>query len=380
MEKFTSTGMAYDIEKGVNIIGLMSGTSLDGLDMCYTRFWLERSGKPEGKWKYEIIRAEDESYPDELKRKLATAQSMNAEEYALLHSDYGIYLGQRVRAFIERTGARPHYIASHGSTVFHQPAIRFTAQIGSGAGIAAESGVDCICDFRTTDVALHGQGAPLVPIGDRHLFYEYDYCLNLGGFSNISSEAVEERNGKSVAIRVAYDISPVNYVLNHYTRSIGKDYDRDGLMARNGKICRELLERLNSLDFYKMKGPKSLGREWVESQVLPLIDSYAISMEDKLSTFCEHVAMQIARHIKGGKVLLTGGGALNLYLVERMQANAPQCKYVVPDRQTVNFKEALIFAFLGALYVADMPNCMSSVTGAAYNCIGGALYKAGGIK
>ena len=129
-----------------------------------------------------------------------------------------------------------------------------------------------------------------------------------------------------------------------------------------------------------MKGPKSLGREWVESQVLPLIDSYAISMEDKLSTFCEHVAMQIARHIKGGKVLLTGGGALNLYLVERMQANAPQCKYVVPDRQTVNFKEALIFAFLGALYVADMPNCMSSVTGAAYNCIGGALYKAGGIK
>lgn len=380
MEKFTSTGMAYDIEKGVNIIGLMSGTSLDGLDMCYTRFWLERSGKPEGEWKYEIIRAEDESYPDELKRKLATAQSMNAEEYALLHSDYGIYLGQRVRAFIERTGARPHYIASHGSTVFHQPAIRFTAQIGSGAGIAAESGVDCICDFRTTDVALHGQGAPLVPIGDRHLFYEYDYCLNLGGFSNISSEAVEERNGKSVAIRVAYDISPVNYVLNHYTRSIGKDYDRDGLMARNGKICRELLERLNSLDFYKMKGPKSLGREWVESQVLPLIDSYAISMEDKLSTFCEHVAMQIARHIKGGKVLLTGGGALNLYLVERMQANAPQCKYVVPDRQTVNFKEALIFAFLGALYVADMPNCMSSVTGAAYNCIGGALYKAGGIK
>ena len=380
MEKFTSTGMAYDIEKGVNIIGLMSGTSLDGLDMCYTRFWLERSGKPEGEWKYEIIKAEDESYPDELKRKLATAQSMNAEEYALLHSDYGIYLGQRVRAFIERTGARPHYIASHGSTVFHQPAIRFTAQIGSGAGIAAESGVDCICDFRTTDVALHGQGAPLVPIGDRHLFYEYDYCLNLGGFSNISSEAVEERNGKSVAIRVAYDISPVNYVLNHYTRSIGKDYDRDGLMARNGKICRELLERLNALDFYKMKGPKSLGREWVESQVLPLMDSYAISMEDKLSTFCEHVAMQIARHIKGGKVLLTGGGALNLYLVERMQANAPQCKYVVPDRQTVNFKEALIFAFLGALYVADMPNCMSSVTGAAYNCIGGALYKAGGIK
>ena len=380
MERSTSTGMAYDIEKGVNIIGLMSGTSLDGLDMCYARFWLERSAKPEGEWKYEIIKAEDEGYSAELKHKLATAQSMNAEEYALLHSDYGLYLGQRVRAFIERNGAKPHFIASHGSTVFHQPAIRFTAQIGSGAGIAAESGVDCISDFRTTDVALHGQGAPLVPIGDRHLFYEYDYCLNLGGFSNISSEGELVKDGKKLSVRVAYDISPVNYVLNHYTRSIGKDYDRDGLMARNGKICPELLDRLNSLDFYTVDGPKSLGREWVEQQVFPLIDSYAITIEDKLSTFCEHVAMQITRHIKGGKVLLTGGGALNLYLVERMQANAPQCKYVVPDRQTVNFKEALIFAFLGALYVADMPNCMSSVTGAAYNCIGGALYKAGGIK
>lgn len=380
MERFTSTGIAYDIEKGIDIIGLMSGTSLDGLDICHVRFRLDCSRKREGEWKYEILKAEDECYPAELKEKLATAQNMTAEEYALLNSDYGIYLGQRVKAFMERTGARPHYIASHGSTVFHQPAIRFTSQIGSGAGIAAESGVDCICDFRTTDVALHGQGAPLVPIGDRHLFYEYDYCLNLGGFSNISSEAVEERNGKNVAIRVAYDISPVNYVLNRYTRSIGKDYDKDGLMARSGKICRELLQRLNSLDFYTLSGPKSLGREWVESEVLPLIDSYNLSIEDKLCTFCEHVAMQISRHIKSGKVLLTGGGALNLYLVERMQANAPQCRYVVPDRQTVNFKEALIFAFLGALYIADMPNCMSSVTGASYNCIGGALYKAGGYR
>lgn len=292
---------------------------------------------------------------------------MSAEEYALFHSDYGIYLGQRVKAFIDRNGLEPDLIASHGHTIFHQPGIRFTAQIGSGAGIAAETEVDCVCDFRTTDVALFGQGAPLVPIGDRTLFAEYDYCLNMGGFSNISFNEGD--------VRSAYDISPVNYVMNHYTRTIGLDYDKDGEMARSGKVCEELLERLDNLEFYSMKGPKSLGREWVENEVIPLIDSYNLSIEDKLCTFCEHVAVQIGSHIKGGKVLLTGGGALNKYLVERMSARAPQCEYVVPDKLTINFKEALIFAFLGMLYICDMPNCLSSVTGAKFNCVGGALYK-----
>lgn len=371
----TSTGRPFSTEDGIRVIGLMSGTSLDGLDICYAGFRYDN-----GKWNYTIIKAEDEAYPVHIRQKLASAQSMSALEYARLHSDYGIYLGERVKAFMERNGAEPHFIASHGSTVFHQPSLRFTAQIGSGAGIAAETGVDCICDFRTTDVALHGQGAPLVPIGDRHLFSEYAYCLNLGGFSNISSETfLTDKNGNQVASRKAYDISPVNYVMNYYTRTVGLEYDKDGEMASRGKLCPELLEKLNTLPFYTLTGPKSLGREWVEAEVIPLIDSYPISLEDKLCTFCEHVAVQIARHIRGGNVLLTGGGAFNTYLVKRMQANAPQCVYHIPDKQTVNFKEALIFAFLGALYAAGMPNCMNSVTGAAYNCIGGALYKAGGV-
>lgn len=345
-----------------NVIGLMSGTSLDGLDLCCVTFKYD-----DGKWEYQIVKAEDEPYPDDIKQKLANAQNMSAEEYALFHSDYGIYLGQRVKAFIDRNGLKPDLIASHGHTIFHQPGIRFTAQIGSGAGIAAETEVDCVCDFRTTDVALFGQGAPLVPIGDRTLFADYDYCLNMGGFSNISFNEGD--------VRSAYDISPVNYVMNHYTRTIGLDYDKDGEMARSGKVCEELLERLDNLEFYSMKGPKSLGREWVENEVIPLIDSYDLSIEDKLCTFCEHVAVQIGSHIKGGKVLLTGGGALNKYLVERMSARAPQCEYVVPDKLTINFKEALIFAFLGMLYICDIPNCLSSVTGAKFNCVGGALYK-----
>lgn len=344
------------------VIGVMSGTSLDGLDMCCVTFKYV-----DGKWDYSIIKAEDESYPEEIKEKLANAQNMTALQYAQFHSDYGIYLGERIREFIERNSLTPDLIASHGHTIFHQPGIRFTAQIGSGAGIAAETGVDCVCDFRTTDVALYGQGAPLVPIGDRTLFAQYDYCLNMGGFSNISFN----ENG----IRSAYDISPVNYVMNHYTRSIGLEYDKDGEMARSGSVCGELLKKLNTLPFYSQKGPKSLGREWVEEEVIPLIDSYKISIEDKLSTFCEHVAIQIGGHIKGGKVLLTGGGALNKYLVERMRLNAPQCEYYVPDPLTINFKEALIFAFLGMLYISDMPNCLASVTGAKFDCVGGALYK-----
>ena len=351
-----------------NVIGLMSGTSLDGLDICYASF--ERNDC--GKWNYSIIKAESDPYPEDVKCKLATAQNMSAEEYALFNSDYGIYLGERVKSFMDRNGIVPDLVASHGHTIFHQPAKRFTAQIGSGAGIAAETGVNCVCDFRTTDVALRGQGAPLVPVGDRVLFADFDYCLNMGGFSNISFNA--DDNSRS-----AYDICPVNYVMNYYTRQVGLEYDEDGKIARSGKVCLPLLEALNGLDFYVQRGPKSLGREWVENVVIPLIDSYGLSLADKLSTFCEHIAFQIGSNVSGGKVLVTGGGALNVYLVERMSALAPQCKYIVPDRLTVNFKEALIFAFLGVLFVCDIPNCLSSVTGALYDCIGGALYKGGKI-
>ena len=175
MKNITSTGLKYNIAKSLRVIGLMSGTSLDGLDICYVDF--KFNGK---KWVYDILYADDEAYPADIKLKLASAQNMSAYEYALFNSHYGIYLGERVKRFMNRIGAEPHFIASHGSTVFHQPGIRFTAQIGSGACIAAETGVDTICDFRTTDVALFGQGAPLVPIGDRNLFSDFDYCLNLG--------------------------------------------------------------------------------------------------------------------------------------------------------------------------------------------------------
>lgn len=348
--------------KSIRVIGLMSGTSLDGLDICCVDFSFD------GKWSHKVIEVESVDYEKDLTHKLATAQNMTALEYAKLDTEFGHVIGKAVKSFIDRTGLRPDIIASHGQTIFHQPSDMFTAQIGSGACIAAETGVDTVCDFRTTDVALGGQGAPLVPIGDKILFGDYDACLNLGGFSNISMEA---KDGS----RIAYDICAVNYVLNHYTRQIGLEYDKDGELARSGSINKELLERLNSLAFFTEAGPKSLGREWVEGEVFPIIDSYDISLEDKLASFCEHVAVQISAKAPAGKVLVTGGGALNKYLIERMSEKAPHSQYIIPDRLTVNFKEAIIFALLGALYMFDMANCLSTVTGAKRDNIGGCLYK-----
>lgn len=345
----------------IDVVGLMSGTSLDGLDLCCASFDFD------GRWHYRIIKAGHVDYSTELRSRLATAQTMTAPDYARLHSDYGLYLGEQVKRFLERNGLHADLVASHGQTIFHQPAVRFTAQIGSGAAIAAVTGIDTVCDFRTTDVALGGQGAPLVPIGDAVLFGEYAYCLNLGGFSNISFAEGEKR--------LAFDISPVNYVLNHYAGQIGLAFDRDGLKARSGSVCALLLERLDGLPFYTQTGPKSLGREWVEAEVYPLIDSFALPVADVLATFVEHVARQIGRNLRSGRVLVTGGGARNVFLLERMRACAPQVQYVVPDPMTIDFKEALIFALLGALYVAGQPNCLATVTGAAYDNIGGCLYK-----
>ena len=347
----------------INVIGVMSGTSLDGLDICFVNFT-----QNENKWNYKIRISKTEEYDSIIKNKLINAHLLDAQSFAKLHFDYGKYLGEKIDTFIRKNSIKPQLIASHGHTIFHQPESGFTTQIGHGACIATETFINTICDFRTTDVALHGSGAPLVPIGDKFLFPEYDYCINLGGFSNISFE----KNSK----RIAYDICPVNYILNYCVKRIGKDYDKDGRIARKGKVATKLLKDLNSLSFYSKTGPKSLGREDVENEFIPLIDSYSLNVEDILNTFCEHIAIQIGKSINNGKVLVTGGGAFNKYLIERIRINSSKCTIIIPDDQTVKFKEALIFAFLGILFYYDIPNCLSSVTGAKSDSISGALYKA----
>lgn len=343
-------------------IGLMSGTSLDGLDVCCCTFTFENEN-----WSYTIDATKAYDYPEELKNLLGRkAQEMSALEFITFHSAYGKYLGDKVNLFIQEYGVSPAIIASHGHTVFHEPQKRIMFQIGDGAAIAATTRIPTVCDFRRLDIMLGGQGAPLVPIGDRLLFGDYDYCLNIGGFSNISFE----KEGK----RIAFDISPVNFVINHYCEKIGLKFDEDGKIARKGRVFKPLYEALNELEFYHQPGPKSLGREWVEEVIYPLLESSGLSLEDKLCTFYEHAAFQISRIATQGKLLITGGGAFNTFLVERINALSA-CEIVIPDQQTIEYKEALIFAFLGTLYMHNQISCLSSVTGAEKDNIGGALFK-----
>lgn len=345
------------------LIGLMSGTSLDGLDIAFCEF--SQKGK---RWTYIIRRAETMPYPQKWKKALAELHTKSGLELMETHAAYGAYLGQAVKAFVKRTGLAPHLVASHGHTVFHQPERGFTFQAGDGAALAANCGYPVVCDFRTADVALGGQGAPLVPVGDRHLFGQYDFCLNLGGIANVSYESGNNR--------IAFDICPVNMVLNRLSQVSGREYDEGGKMAHSGVLSKALLNDLNKLSFYKQRPPRSLGREWVEGSFFPVLDKYKISMRDKMRTVVEHVAVQVGASLKRSKrgaVLVTGGGAYNKFLIERMKTHTAH-KLVLPKKETIEFKEALIFAFLGLLRARGEVNTFASVTGASCDSSGGAVY------
>lgn len=347
----------------MHIIGLMSGTSLDGLDVA-----LVDIAEINKNIQYQLIVAETIPYSKEWKERLSTLDTASAYEYALANVQLGHYFGKCVNSFISKHNFKADIIASHGHTVFHQPDLLLTTQIADGDAIAAETHLPVVSNFRTLDVALGGQGAPLVPIGDRLLFGQYDACLNLGGIANISFE----ENGK----RIAYDICPCNMVLNQLARKMDLEYDKDGLIAKKGSINDSLFNQLNSLDYYKQNGPKSLGKEWFLEYFRPLIDG-SLPTEDYLRTCVEHIATQIAIVIKENNIksiLITGGGALNKFLIERLeQMVQSKCKIVIPDSPIISYKEAIVFALLGYLRVTSQINTLASVTGARVDSIGGTI-------
>lgn len=351
------------------VIGMMSGTSMDGIDLAYCEFT-----ELNGTWSFEIKAAETIPYETKWRNRLSQLYKQTAMIYAKTHAYYGRYIGELIREFISKHKVHAEFIASHGHTVFHSPENFYTSQIGCGANISAATGLPVVCDFRSTDVALGGQGAPLVPIGDKYLFSEFGFCLNLGGFANISANAS--------GIMRAFDIAPCNIVLNRCARMLDALYDEDGAFAASGSVNQELLQELNNIEFYRQNEPKSLSREWINTSFWPLNKNYRISPQDKLATLCEHIAIQVAAavhkingelEIKNQRMLLTGGGALNQYLVERLREKSP-LELVLPEQETINFKEALIFAFLGVLRVQHKHNCLQSVTGASHDNIGGAMY------
>jgi anhydro-N-acetylmuramic acid kinase len=287
-----------------------------------------------------------------------------------LNEEYTDYLGTIIKSFIDKHKLWSlDSVCSHGHTILHQPKNGFTLQIGNLPKIADLVGKKVVCDFRVQDVLMGGQGAPLVPIGDRILFSKYDYCLNLGGFSNVSFE----EKGK----RIAFDISPVNTVLNFYANTLDLDYDDKGKLARSGKLNKALLTELNSLEYYQKTYPKSLGFEFVKEVVLPLTKKYSIPIEDSLRTFTEHVAVQIALAlpVKSGTLLVTGGGAYNDFLIERMRHFLPEIEITIPAAKILEFKEALIFGLLGVLKLRDEINVLSSVTGARKDHSSGVIFQ-----
>jgi len=345
------------------VVGLMSGTSLDGVDIALCQFEIRN-----GKWKFRIEAAETIPYSSKQAKLLTGLMNEEAMGFAKQHSEYGRYLGGLVKSFLKRNKAKADFVSSHGHTVFHQPVNRFTTQAGDGAALSAACGLPVVCDFRSADVALGGQGAPLVPIGDRLLFSEHDCCLNLGGIANISFEQA----GK----RIAFDICPVNLVLNYLASEKGMRYDKGGKLASRGKVLPKLLLKLNAASFYKRSFPKSLGREEIEKDFFSIIENTSGRIEDKLNTFCEHIAIQISTvtERKKGRMLITGGGAYNEFLLGRIRYyNNMQIH--IPSKTIIEFKEALIFAFLGVLRWRNEANCLKSVTGATRDSSGGAIYQ-----
>ena len=350
-------------KENYNVIGVMSGTSLDGVDLAYISF------QKVAHWDFQILQCETVSYSEEWIKLLKEAINFSKNDLIKINVEYTNLLSSYILDFIAKNKiVAIDAVCSHGHTVLHQPNKGYTLQIGNLPRMASILNLPVVCDFRVQDVAFGGQGAPLVPIGDQLLFSRYDYCLNLGGFSNISFE----NKGK----RIAYDISPVNTVLNFYSKKLGFDYDDRGALANKGLVNIDLFEQLNWLPFYSQPYPKSLGMEFVNQTILPLLNDFNISNEDILRTFVEHIAYQISISLSKERntLLVTGGGAYNSFLIDRMRHYLPKTELVLPNDNIIQFKEALIFAFLGVLKLRNEINVLASVTGAKNDHSSGVIY------
>jgi anhydro-N-acetylmuramic acid kinase len=357
-------------------IGIMSGSSLDGLDLAFIEFH-----ESKGLWEYEIKAADCYPYTEEWANRLRGAIQLNALDYQLLHTEYGHYIGEQVNAFIERHNLQyqVQLIASHGHTTFHVPAKKMTGQLGDGAAIAAVTGINVVSDLRAMDIALGGQGAPIVPIGEKLLLGNYTFFLNLGGIANISYNHPDKY--------LAFDVCPANRVMNMLAQEAGKPYDDGGQLAASGTLQTGLLKLLNELEYYQLPYPKSLANDFGTDVVYPLVKSSNVSTADGLRTMVEHIAIQLSEQIKamlekqpsattGMKLLATGGGAHNTFLLERLQAALQPIgvEVVTTERNLIDFKEALIMALIGVLRWREENNVLASVTGATRSSIGGAVW------
>lgn len=351
------------MNKTYSVIGLMSGTSMDGVDLAWVVF------EPNGdNWQFTIKAAETIPYSDQWLARLIHLPDQTAEVFAMANVFYGKYLGQLIQQFIQKHGAEVDLIASHGQTIFHNPQKGYTIQIGSGAEIAAATGIPTVCDLRSSDVALGGQGAPIVPLGEKELFPEYKSFINIGGITNISFHAKE--------IIVGYDVCMGNLLLDYFAEQKGLPYDAGGEMARTGALLTDVLAQLNEQDYFQQPAPKSLDAKETVMTSLELMGNAEYNIPDLLHTLVAHISDQISLVLNKSsvsQVMVTGGGALNTYLMEQLQEKS-KAEIVIPDPQIIDSKEALIMAFLGLKRYLNLANVLSSVTGASRDSINGAVY------
>ena len=355
-----------------NAIGVMSGTSVDGLDIVVATFSHYKN------WQYKITKTASIDYPDNLRNGLMDCIYASAEELVFLDLNLGVFIGERISDFLKDLDMPIDLIASHGHTVFHQPEKGMTKQIGDGQTILHKTGILTINDFRAMDVLNRGQGAPLVPIGDQYLFPEFDVCLNIGGFANISYTG---HDGK----RIAFDTGPANLLLNYLSRKIDHQFDPNGDNARKGELIDKIYQDFNTLPYYDLDPPKSLGLEWVNKNIINDLNNSTYQVKDLLHTCTKHISCQINKAIRTEfqkiikpdreiKVLVTGGGAHNQFLMECLRKDGININYIIPSNEIVDYKEALIFAFLGVLRYLGQENILRSATGAIIDSIGGTLH------
>lgn len=360
-----------------HIIGLMSGSSLDGVDIALCKFKKEKTG-----WQYQILASDCIAYPERWQVRLKHLPNQSALTFVKTHTYLGHYYGELINNFIQKhqISVIIDAVASHGHTVFHIPAKRITSQIGDGAAIAATTKLTTVTNFRLQDVAAGGQGAPVAPIVDKYLFPQHQFCVNIGGIANISCET---QNGQILG----FDVCPANAVLNYWANKAGLAYDKNGQLAASATVNKKLLQDLNQLDFYAQPYPKSLGNEYGYQTLIPLMESYAsLSIAEQLASMAQHIAQQIAKSVqqisqqeqlvinKQASMLLSGGGAFNQYLVQQIRQYCHPLQVTCPDANTINYKEALLMAFMAVLRLQKQVNCLRSVTGATIDTVGGEVH------
>ncbi|MEM9719780.1 MAG: anhydro-N-acetylmuramic acid kinase [Bacteroidota bacterium] len=349
-------------------VGVMSGTSLDGVDLVAAEFsWTEKEI-----YQYSILSSRSIPYSDQWVSRLANLIDQSGEIFAKTHVYYGHFLGATIRNFIKEENISPDFVGSHGHTIFHQPEKNFTAQIGDGETVVSYLTCPYVTNFRNKDVALGGQGAPLVPLGEKYLFPGRHLFLNLGGFCNLAVEGL------------AYDVSSCNGVLNYLVQQIYPElpFDDKGNLAASGNFSEALFTELEALPFYQAAAPKSLGWEWVIEEVLPIVNRSELPIQDKLHTFCHHVANQIFQSLRAlnrqnESILISGGGTHNEFLIsliaERLSTLDIHIEKPVDD-SFIDFKEALIFSFLALRTLTGKPTILPSATGASEAGITGSIH------